>query len=304
MSCTATIDLVSAANTSLPISGTVSWTDANGSQVMNVNQPFPGQATTVTLTGVSSVQMTAMSPGFISQTKTVTCDQNTPFELSQSGGGGGGSGGGQGGGGSLCFIATAAFGTESAPEVKSLQEFRDNVLRRTRWGDRLFEDFSKHYYRISPSIADEMRRDPELRRVVRWAIVEPWLNYLRLMIARPDFQGMDFDGLEPKLGAFLSQIKGDAEKWLTGIELPKSFKDRNPEEAVHELNVVLGLVLLRTAGRAYLEDLKERGELPLQYPRESEAKLRRALADAGRSEEEINIVLYGTQFTPERRRSH
>lgn len=82
--CTAQIGLTPAVNTSVPISGTVSWTDASGSQVMKVNQPYQGHATTVTLTGVASVQMTALSQGFNSQTKTVTCGQYTQFELTQA----------------------------------------------------------------------------------------------------------------------------------------------------------------------------------------------------------------------------
>jgi len=82
--CTAQIGLTPGVNTSVPISGTVSWTDAAGSQVVKVNQPYQGHATTLTLTGVTSVQMTASSPGFISQTKTVTCGQYTQFELTQA----------------------------------------------------------------------------------------------------------------------------------------------------------------------------------------------------------------------------
>jgi hypothetical protein len=287
--CTAQIGLTPASNTSVPIAGTVTWSDGAGTHSQPVNQPYPGTPTDVTLTDVTSVSMTASSAGFNDQTLTVTCGKYTQFELTQTGSGG--SSGSSSGG---CFIATAAYGTETAPEVEFLQRFRDTVLRRTRWGRQFFEDLWKHYYHISPPIADEMGRDPELRRVVRWAIVEPWLNYMKLMMSRPDFQGMDLDGLEPKLAAFIRQLQGDADKWLKGIELPKSFKGQDPEDAVHELNIILGLVLLRTDGKVYLEDLERRGELPLQYTGIQEGRLRRHLTDAGRTEEEIRIILYGS----------
>ena len=58
-SCTAQIGLTPASNTSVPISGTVTWKDGAGSHSQPVNQPFSGGPTTVTLTDVTSVLMTA-----------------------------------------------------------------------------------------------------------------------------------------------------------------------------------------------------------------------------------------------------
>ena len=82
-SCTAQIGLTPKSNTSVPISGTVTWKDGAGSHSQPVNQPFPGGPTTVTLTDVTSVSMTASSPGLNSQTLAVTCGQFTQFELTQ-----------------------------------------------------------------------------------------------------------------------------------------------------------------------------------------------------------------------------
>lgn len=53
------------------------------------------------------------------------------------------------GGGGGCFVATAAWGTDMAPEVESLRSWRDRVLLRSRVG-RLFV---KVYYQISPPLA-------------------------------------------------------------------------------------------------------------------------------------------------------
>jgi len=70
------------------------------------------------------------------------------------------------GGGGGCFIATAAFGTPMAEEVKSLCEFRDQVLLRSPAG----REFVKFYYTVSPSIADFIRNRPGLKAMVREAL--------------------------------------------------------------------------------------------------------------------------------------
>jgi hypothetical protein len=275
----------------VPISGHLTWSDGAGLHSnVPINMPYPGGYTTFTITNANSVSITASSSGFNSATATVSCGQQYSFDLTQVGSGGGG-----GGGGSLgCFIVTAAYGTESAPEVELLRAFRDKSLRRTRWGSEFFEELWKYYNRVSPAIADEMSGDPELRRVLRFAIVEPWVNYMKLMISRPDFKGMDLSGLDPKLREFMLQFQTDGDKWVKSIELPKSFKGRDPMESVDELNMVLGMVLLRTEGRAYLEDMEKRGELPLQFPEGEEGKLRNTLERAGRAEDEITSILFGT----------
>ena len=173
-----------------------------------------------------------------------------------------------------------------------LQQFRDPVLRHTRWGNQVFSELAKYYYRVSPAISDEMNRDPELRRALHFGIVEPWMNYIKLMMARPDLKSIDLDGVDPELAAFLRQFQELGDRWIGGLELPLQFRGRNPFESVEELNIVLGLVLLRTDGNTYLEKLVKTGELPIEYSSEQEAGLRSALADTGRTEDEISRILY------------
>ena len=278
-----------------PVSdATIKWSDATGTHEINNSGAFsasnPAGTVSATVEGPTSVTFTATCSGF------------NPGSMSGSDGGGAilielapvGSSGGSSQDTSTdgCFIVTAAYGSASAPEVKFLQGFRDKVLRKTRWGHQFFDDLWKHYYRISPGISAEMRRDPELQRVMRWGIVEPWMNYIKLMMVRPDLHGMKLEGLDPKLRAFLRQFEEDADKWLKSIEPPKSFKGRAAEDAVHELNIILGLVLLRTDGRAYLDDLEKSGELPLRYPKGDEVKLKAALVEAGRTEDEVASILH------------
>ncbi len=68
-----------------------------------------------------------------------------------------------GGGGGGCFIATAAFGTPMAEEVRALSKFRDKYLLTSPLG----RDFVKVYYRTSPPIADFIRNKPLLKATVR-----------------------------------------------------------------------------------------------------------------------------------------
>lgn len=49
-----------------------------------------------------------------------------------------------------CFISTAAFGSQSAPEVKIFRQFRNNFLLQNFVG----KAFVKFYYKISPAIAE------------------------------------------------------------------------------------------------------------------------------------------------------
>lgn len=70
---------------------------------------------------------------------------------------------GGGGGGGGCFIATAAFGTSMAKEVRILNKFRDEYLLTNDLGTQ----FVKFYYRNSPAIADFIRQNETLKQIIR-----------------------------------------------------------------------------------------------------------------------------------------
>ena len=70
-------------------------------------------------------------------------------------------------GGSGRFIATGVFGSKTEGHVKILAEFRDERLLTNRFGRR----FVDVYYRLSPPVADYLRRHPSARAVVRYALI-------------------------------------------------------------------------------------------------------------------------------------
>ena len=79
-----------------------------------------------------------------------------------------------------CAIATAAFGSELAPQVQLLREVRDNVLFSTSSGTAFMAGFNDFYYSFSPGIADLERQNPVFKELVRYTIT-PMLSTLSIL---------------------------------------------------------------------------------------------------------------------------
>jgi hypothetical protein len=89
-----------------------------------------------------------------------------PVENSSSGGG--------------CLIATAAYGSEMAPQVQLLREIRDNQLMNTESGSAFMSGFNELYYSFSPTIADMEREHPMFKEAVKLGLT-PMLSSLAIM---------------------------------------------------------------------------------------------------------------------------
>jgi hypothetical protein len=74
-----------------------------------------------------------------------------------------------------CFIATAAYGSETAKELDTLRSFRDKVLMQS-WTGRLLVDT---YYRTSPPLAEFISENEWLRIIVREGLLDPIVNVLK-----------------------------------------------------------------------------------------------------------------------------
>jgi len=77
--------------------------------------------------------------------------------------------------GGFCFIATAAYGTETAAELDILRDFRDQVLLKNTLG----LGFVEAYYKLSPPIADFIAKNDFLRAIVRDVFIDPLVNLLQ-----------------------------------------------------------------------------------------------------------------------------
>ena len=84
---------------------------------------------------------------------------------------------GEGGG---CLIATAAYGSEMAPQVQFLRELRDNTVLQTQSGTSFMTGFNQFYYSFSPAVADYERENPMFKEVVKVTLT-PLLTSLTLL---------------------------------------------------------------------------------------------------------------------------
>ena len=79
-----------------------------------------------------------------------------------------------------CLIATAAYGSEMAPQVQLLREIRDNQLMNTESGSAFMSGFNELYYSFSPYIADMQRENPMFKEAVKLGLT-PLLSSLTIM---------------------------------------------------------------------------------------------------------------------------
>jgi len=93
-----------------------------------------------------------------------------------------------------CLIATAAYGSELAPQVQFLREIRDNTVMSTSSGISFMTGFNQLYYSFSPSIADMERENPMFQEAVR-AFITPMISTLSIMTLADDGSEIEVLGL-------------------------------------------------------------------------------------------------------------
>ncbi len=92
-----------------------------------------------------------------------------------------------------CLIATAAFGSEMAPQVQFLREIRDSTVLQTQSGSTFMSGFNQFYYSFSPAIADYERENIVFKEAVKMTIT-PMLTSLAIL------NYVDIDSEEEMLG--------------------------------------------------------------------------------------------------------
>jgi hypothetical protein len=79
-----------------------------------------------------------------------------------------------------CLIATAAYGSEMAPQVQFLREIRDNKVMSTESGASFMTGFNQFYYSFSPVIADYERENPLFKEAVKLGLT-PLVSSLAIL---------------------------------------------------------------------------------------------------------------------------
>ena len=79
-----------------------------------------------------------------------------------------------------CLIATAAYGSEMAPQVQFLREIRDNTVLQTQSGITFMSVFNQFYYTFSPAVADYERENPVFKEAVKVGLT-PLLTSLTIL---------------------------------------------------------------------------------------------------------------------------
>ncbi len=124
-----------------------------------------------------------------------------------------------------CLIATAAYGTELAPQVQFLREIRDNTVMTTSSGASFMTGFNTLYYSFAPTVADWERESPMFKEAVR-AFITPMISSLSIMALADDGSeaevlGLGISVIALNLGMYI------AAPALIGFKVHKHFKTRN-----------------------------------------------------------------------------
>ena len=98
-----------------------------------------------------------------------------------------------------CLIATAAYGSEMAPQIQQLRELRDNTVLSTQSGITFMGGFNQFYYSFSPGVADLERENSVFKEIVKVGLT-PMLSSLSLL------NHVDIDSEQEMLGYGVSII--------------------------------------------------------------------------------------------------
>jgi hypothetical protein len=76
-----------------------------------------------------------------------------------------------------CFIATAVYGSQNY-KLEIFRNFRDSVLLKHKLG----KSFVQFYYKVSPGIANYIRKRKLIKSFVLYLFIEPIYKLLKLIL--------------------------------------------------------------------------------------------------------------------------
>jgi hypothetical protein len=138
-----------------------------------------------------------------------------------------------------CLIATAAFGSELAPQVQFLREYRDNTIMTTVAGSSFLNAFNTVYYSFSPTVADAERTHPLLQETVR-AGISPLLGILQMA----KFSTIGNNNLSVILsGIMASSLIGATYLWPAGLAVKSVRESKKPNSKII-IAIISGVLFL------------------------------------------------------------
>jgi hypothetical protein len=122
---------------------------------------------TLEFNGMGTHYLTIYEPTYQNAQQTDNSNDQASDDFTESNGGG-------------CLIATAAYGSEMAPQVQFLRELRDNTVLQTQAGTSFMTGFNQFYYSFSPAVADYERESPMFKEAVKLTLT-PLLTSLAIL---------------------------------------------------------------------------------------------------------------------------
>ena len=130
---------------------------------------------------------------------------------------------------SRCLIATATYGSEFAPQVQFLREFRDQKILKTFVGSSFMAVFNLWYYSFSPAVARVIHSNPSLG-VIMQTILYPLIAILEVSAAL--FGALDF---QPEIAALLAGLAASGMIGVIYVSLPSILLCRHYRKQVGRL---------------------------------------------------------------------
>lgn len=117
---------------------------------------------------------------------------------------------------SPCLIATATFGSELAPEVQFLRDFRDQQIMQTFAGSNFMDAFNAWYYSFSPAVAGYEYSHATTRAIIKGTLY-PLMGILHL--SSSTYAAFS---AEPEAAALLAGLVASSLIGLAYLALPVS----------------------------------------------------------------------------------
>ena len=123
---------------------------------------------------------------------------------------------------SQCLIATAAFGSELAPQVQFLRNFRDHYIISAASGSAFMNTFNSIYYSFSPQVADFERAHPWFQTMIKTTLY-PLFGIL--MISERGHTALGGEAGSILAGTIASSLIGAVYLWPLGFAANRKVVD-------------------------------------------------------------------------------